>query len=205
MSALPKNFVYLHDVTNEIAYDIKYASDDNLIGRPVRGYLANVCVLTSTLADKLITIQRQLAKDKLALYLYETYRPTQASEDISQWMIQVNDQKNKADYYPNIDKADFNDLGYIMPTSAHSRGSTVDLTLVDSDTLEPLDMGTRFDFMDPLSHPACQLVSDTAFGNRQLLRRIMYQHGFIGIETEWWHFTLLNEPYSDTYFNFPVV
>lgn len=121
-----------------------------------------------------------------------------------QWSQDSHDQAMKANYYPHIDKALLFKHNYIAYRSGHTRGSTVDLTIVDLNTHKSLDMGTSFDFMDPLSHPSCRTITSEQFKNRMLLQSLMKKAGFIPLKTEWWHFTLRNEPYKNTYFNFPV-
>ncbi len=201
---LPEGFVYLRDVDASIAYDIKYATKDNLLGRVVAGYQANVCICTLALAEALARLQAHLRSQNLALLVFETYRPEMAGTDVFHWTQDLSAQSTKAEYYPNVAKEDFYDLGYVVRQSAHTRGSTVDLTLVDLQTEQALDMGTPFDFMDSASHPADLTVSAQVYSNRQFLQQVMQEHGFNGIETEWWHFTLANEPFPENYFTFPV-
>jgi D-alanyl-D-alanine dipeptidase len=124
------------------------------------------------------------------------------------WQWSLSDcEKTKQDYYPNIDKKDFFQLGYVARKSSHCRGSTIDLTIIDAmdGRCVALDMGTRFDFMDPLSHPANPNVSKLAFENRQFLKQLMQDSGWLGIDQEWWHFTMMDEPFKDTYFDFPIL
>jgi D-alanyl-D-alanine dipeptidase len=188
-----------------IQFDIKYATVDNLVGRPLDGYQKNICIVTEALGHQLALIQQELALENLALFIFETYRPKRAGTDLKQWANDSDQLGNKADYFPNVDKADFYQQGYIIEHSAHTRGSTVDLTLIDRITGVAIDMGTSFDFMDKLSHPDNLQIGQKAFANRQYLRQLMQRHGFTGIDTEWWHFTLNDEPFPDTYFDFPVV
>ncbi|HRE31979.1 MAG TPA: M15 family metallopeptidase, partial [Candidatus Berkiella sp.] len=126
-----------------------------------------------------------------------------AGDDFWAWG-QSDCQKTKNDYYPRIAKQDFFKLGYLARRSSHSRGSTVDVTIIDTANNQYVDFGTPFDFMDELSHPDNQSVSKTAYENRQHLKNLMEEFGFEGIPQEWWHFTLKNEPFPDTYFNFEV-
>lgn len=144
------------------------------------------------------------SKDGLGLKVFDGYRPQITVDEFIRWSKDSNDQKMKTQYYPNINKADFFKLGYVATKSGHTRGSTVDLTIVDLKTNQELDMGTHFDFMDELSHPFNHSVTIKQYQNRQRLNQIMTKYGFIPLNTEWWHFTLKNEPFIDTYFNFPV-
>jgi len=202
--SLPEGFVYLHEYNSSIKYDIKYATHDNFIGRPLEGYQANVCILTETVAKVLVKLQQHVGAENFELMIYEAYRPQCASEDIVRWCQDLQDQQHKRDYYPEVDKSDLHQQHYIMQRSAHTRGSTVDLTLLDKNDGSPIEMGTRFDFFGPDSHPDNKEVAAKAYENRQYLRNLMQQYGFAGIPTEWWHFTLTAEPFVDTYFDFPV-
>lgn len=205
MAMLPADFVYLHQVDSSIKQHIVYATDDNIIGQPLHGYKKQVCILTKQAAQALSSIQKELKeKHHYELFIFDCYRPTQAVDHFKTWSLDVSDQKNKTLYYPNIDKKDFFKLGYVAEKSNHSCGSTVDLTIIDSNTGKELDMGTRFDFMDPLSHPNNRDITPAQYDNRQLLKQIMKKYNFVGIETEWWHFTLQHEPYPQQYFNFVV-
>jgi D-alanyl-D-alanine dipeptidase len=201
---LPKDFVYLKDVAPFIQQDIRYYTDNNFIGRPLPGYDSPICILTKPTTDALLHIQKELNKDGLGLKVFDGYRPQITVDEFIRWSKDNSDQKMKIQYYPNINKADFFKLGYVAAKSGHTRGSTVDLTIVDLNTNQELDMGTHFDFMDELSHPFNHLVTIKQYQNRQRLNQIMTKHGFIPLNTEWWHFTLKNEPFIDTYFNFPV-
>lgn len=204
MSTLPDGFVYLKDTDPTIAQDIKYFGSDNFLGRPVIGYEAAICILTKEAAEQLKAVQTWLRSKSLGLKVFDGYRPQMAVDDFVRWSEDVADQKMKSLYYPRINKADVFDLGYVMKKSGHTRGSTVDLTLIRLNDNEELDMGARFDFLDEFSHPSCRDVTDEQYANRMLLREAMSNHGFTPIRTEWWHFTLHDEPFKDTYFNFPV-
>lgn len=205
LDALPQGFVYLEQIAPNIRQEMRYASDHNLIGRPLKGYETAACVITRTAAEALKQIQHELqTQHHLSLIVYDCYRPVRAVEDLKTWSFDVQDQKHKAQYYPNIEKKDFLKLGYIAEKSSHSRGSTVDLSLYDPTEKKPLDMGTEFDFMDPRSHPSYTGISKMQWEHRRILKDLMHKHGFAGIETEWWHYTLVKEPYPDTYFDFVI-
>ncbi len=197
-------FIYLKDYVPTIQEDVRYYISDNFVGRPIVGYKKPVCLLTKAAANALFGVQSILYKKNFGLRVFDAYRPQMAVEDFFQWSQEPQDQKMKKAYYPRINKADLFDLHYIARHSGHTRGSTIDVTLVDLLTGEPLDMGTPFDFMDPLSHPACRTITLAQFNNRMLLQTTMMEFGFLPIETEWWHFTLKNEPYKSVYFNFLV-
>ena len=201
---IPGDFDYLDTIDPSIKYDIRYASHHNLVGRTIAGYEKNVCIVSQTLGQTLRNIQAELKIHGLELFVFETYRPQRASNDLQQWGLDPEDQLNKKDYYPNINKADFSALGYINERSSHTRGAAVDVTLIQSATQTALDMGTGFDFMDPLSHPDNTSIAEPAYHNRQQLQTIMREHGFKGLATEWWHFSLIDEPFPETYFDFVV-
>lgn len=207
MAKLPDGFVYLHDSAPTILSDVVYYRSDNFIGRKVKGYERPVCILTREAAEAVSKVQKLLADQGLGLKVFDCYRPQTAVKDFKAWSLDVADQKTKADYFPRVNKADFFELGYVVEKSSHSRGSTIDLTLIKphaDGSSEELFMGTRFDFMDELSHAYSDKVSPEAQKNRELLRHAMEKGGFQAYEPEWWHFTLQNEPFPNTYFDFPV-
>lgn len=211
---LPEGFVELTTIAPDLVIDLKYCANDNLIGRPLAGYAPDgVALITEKPAQALAKMTKALQSREVkawlnmiepSLVIWDTYRPQMACEDFWAWS-QSDCQKTKQDYYPNVDKRDFFKLGYIARKSTHSRGSTVDLNIIDKATGALLDMGTRFDYMDVLSHPDSRDVSDKVYGHRQFLKQLMLDHGFIGIMQEWWHFTYSDECFPDTYFNFPVI
>lgn len=204
---LPQNFVYLNYVAPDIQQDIRYATDDNFVGNPLPGYENPDCILTEATAHALYKVQQGLNQKGLGLKVFDCYRPQVTVDKFILWSKDSHDQKMKNEYYPNVDKADFFKLGYVAAKSGHTRGSTVDLTIIDLRTHQELDMGTHFDFMDKLSHPFNNAISAKQYQNRQFLNHVMSQQGFIPLskqDTEWWHFTLKNEPFPDTYFNFPI-
>lgn len=222
--ALPEHFVYLHEVDPSIYQDIRYAGWHNFIGRPVAGYKARQCILTIEAARALSHVQDELKLHHLSLKVYDCYRPVRAVQNFISWSRDIDDQKMKEEFYPNIDKKDVFRLGYVAKRSAHSRGSTVDLTIVSTRDRaqsaegqdvnctapftkrahEDINMGTNYDCLDVLSHPLNMQVSQLAFEHRMLLRKLMEKYGFKPLSTEWWHFTLVNEPYPYQERNFPV-
>lgn len=199
----PDNFVYITEIIPNIQQDIRYFGHNNFIGHPINGYKRPVCLLTREAAQALLNVQMALNKKNLGLLVYDCYRPQRAVNEFIQWR-QTTDQRMKNRFYPRINKSLLFKCNYIAPRSSHTRGSTIDLTILDLETLQTLDMGTPFDYLDSLSHPNNRNITKAAFQNRMLLRTLMIQFGFRPLKTEWWHFTLHNEPYKNTYFNFLV-
>lgn len=202
--SLPAGFVYLEEIDASIIQEIKYFSDHNFIGRPIVGYDAPKCILTKEAAIQLQAVQNRLKQHALGLKVFDGYRPQMAVDDFIAWSEDVSDQKMKKAFYPRVNKADFFKLNYLAKKSSHTRGSTIDLTVIHLIDGREMDMATPFDFMDELSHPFSEDVSGAARDNRLFFRDIMQENGFAGVDSEWWHFTLKNEPFRDTYFNFRV-
>ncbi|MDP3935712.1 MAG: M15 family metallopeptidase [Alphaproteobacteria bacterium] len=188
----------------KIPFDIRYATHNNFIGRPIAGYAANKCIVSNAVADALIIAQEKALAEGYSLIVFEAYRPLKAVEDIVQWSLNA-DIQNKDRFYPDIDKSTLFDQGYIALRSTHTKGAAVDVTLINPMTKEELDMGTEFDFFGPFSHTTSEDISTSAKGNRQLLLSIMESSGFINYHKEWWHFTLKDEPFPNTYFDFDIV
>jgi D-alanyl-D-alanine dipeptidase len=200
----PESFVDAANVVSGLAVDMRYAGSRNFVGRPIVGYDAPLCLLTREAAGALAAVQRDLAAAGRGLKVYDCYRPTRAVADFAAWARDLDDQAMKAEYYPNVDKTQLFALGYIAERSGHSRGSTVDLTLIDLATGAELDMGTSYDLFDPRAWPSDTSVSAEAQANRRALQEIMVAHGFRPLREEWWHFTLNEEPYPEIYFDFPI-
>lgn len=201
---VPDNFIYLSEVIPHVRFDLRYYSDDNFIGQPIPGYASNVVIVTLQAAMALKKVQQELAYSHFAIKIFDAYRPQRAVDYFVRWAGDPDDTRMKDSYYPNVDKDELIPKGFIAAQSSHSRGSTVDLTIIALDTGEELDMGTPFDLFDQKSWPSDTTVTVQQRANRQLLRSVMTRHGFTGLEEEWWHFTLKDEPYPDTYFDFPV-
>lgn len=199
---LPKGFVYLEDA--RILKSMDYCTDYNFTGRRIDGYLKPVCILSEKAAKALLAVQDELdtLQDELQLKIFDTYRPTRAVLDFKNWAADPFDQKMKAVFYPNLNKADLFDLKYLSHRSAHSRGSTVDLTITAKG--QELEMGSAFDFFDERSHTLNPHISSEAKKNRAFLKALMEKQGFENYFREWWHFTLKEEPFPDTYFDFLV-
>jgi len=201
---LPEGFVHVDLIIPDLRVDLRYRGSDNFMGRPVNGYEGGRLVLTRAAAEALAEVQAQLRPFGLGLLVYDGYRPQRAVDDFVNWAKDLDDQVNKTWYYPDVDKRDLFAEGYIADRSGHTRGSTIDLTIVNGADGRPLDMGTSWDHFGPASWPAYQDLSAQQHANRLLLRSLMLRRGFIPYQQEWWHFTLAGEPYPDTYFDFPV-
>lgn len=204
---LPAGFVDAGILIPELRLEMRYLTSDNFLGKPVDGYEAERCILTREAALALKGVQEDLLPFGLGVKVYDAYRPQRAVNHFVRWAENLSDTRMKAAYYPEVAKKDLFRLGYIAAQSSHSRGSTVDLTLVErdgTDALRELDMGTGFDLFSPASWPASSRVTARQRAHRLLLRTLMVAHGFVPYEKEWWHFTLAEEPYPDTYFDFPV-
>ena len=206
-SALPSGFVYLSDVAPTIVLDMRYANSDNFIGTPIEGYINPVAITTKEAAVALNNVQTYLQRFGLGLKIYDAYRPQRAVDHFVRWAKDLTDVSNQTEYYPKVAKQVLFQEGYIAPKSGHSRGSTYDLTLVSIDNKgvpRELDMGSPFDFFDPKSGSEYADLSVTQRANRLLLKTVMVKQGFKPYPKEWWHFTLKDEPYPDTYFNFVI-
>jgi D-alanyl-D-alanine dipeptidase len=201
---VPDNFIYLTEVIPYVEFDLRYYSDNNFIGQPIPGYHGNALIVSLQAAIALKKVQQDLAYSNFALKFFDAYRPQQAVDYFVRWANDPDDIRMKAQYYPNVDKDELIPKGFIAAKSSHSRGSTVDVTIISLENGQELDMGTPFDLFDQKSWPSDTTVSVQQRANRQLLRSVMSKHGFAGLEEEWWHFTLFDEPYPDTYFDFPV-
>jgi len=200
-------------VVDGLVVDMRYFGADNFVGRRIDGYEAPRCLLARPAAAALSAVQKDLTRRGLGLKVLDCYRPARAVAHFMRWARNIADVARKAAYYPDIDKRNLFRLGYIAERSGHSRGSTVDLTLVrrtggqenpGGDPDNNPDMGTPFDFFSPKSWPGDSSVGETARRNRALLAAAMARGGFRAYAKEWWHFTLRNEPFPAHYFDFPV-
>ena len=200
---LEDGFVYLNDIDDSIIVDLKYYSAKNFTGQFVEGYHSNTAILTKESAVALSNAQDDFNKLGYSLILYDAYRPQRAVDFFVQWSKNLNDTINKRIYYPNIKKSELFELGYIAYKSGHSRGSTVDVSLIEISTNKVLDMGTIFDYFGVESHTVFDDISEKQKSNRLILYEIMSNNGFKNYSKEWWHFTLKNEPYQK-YFDFLV-
>ncbi len=201
---LPKGFVYLSNVDASIQTEMRYISNNNFIGKPIDGYIKPTIIISEPAANALKKVQQELLQFNLSLKIFDTYRPQQAVDHFVRWAKVLNDTLMKQQYYPNVPKTQLFNQGYIAEKSGHTRGSTVDVTIMDLTSGEELDMGSPYDFFGEESHALNDKISKKQRANRLLLRNLMLTNGFKPIKTEWWHFTLKNEPFPDTYFNFPI-
>lgn len=223
----PADFVDVKHVIPQTQIDLRYVGEHNFVGRRIHGYRAPTCLLTEQAAAKLKTVVDQLLPMGLTLKVYDCYRPQTAVNDFAQWATERGQTTMRAEFYPTVAKDRLFREHYIAYRSGHSRGGTVDLTIVPSDSTIPvydktrklvactaphserfpdnsLDFGTGFDCFSELSHPDNQDIPAQSRANRLLLRALMMQAGFMPLPTEWWHFTLSPEPYPNTYFDFPL-
>jgi D-alanyl-D-alanine dipeptidase len=203
--SLPAGFLYLDQVIPDIRTDLRYRSDDNFVGAIVEGYAGTRAMLSQPAAQALAKVQSELRGQGLGLLVFDAYRPQRAVNHFARWAKDLSDTKMKQRYYPAVDKADLFSQGYIAGRSGHSRGSTVDLTLVSlTAPFGELDMGTFFDFFGERSWLDAVGLTNVQMHNRALLQQTMKKHGFTPYSKEWWHFTLSAEPFPDTYFDFEI-
>lgn len=224
---IPKEFVEIREVIPDIILDLRYLKNHNFLGVPVDGYKVEKCFVTKAAADSLAKVQAELRRFNLSLKVYDAYRPQQAVDHFVRWAKDLSDTITKKEFYPTLDKSQLFIDGFIAEKSGHSRGSTIDLTIVPIPTpVQPkfdinnqcecyksvnerfmdnsLDMGTGFDCFSELSHTENPNLMPQQRANRLLLKSLMEKYGFRGIKEEWWHFTLRNEPFPKTYFNFVI-
>ena len=197
-------FVLLSDAVPDAILEIRYYSTYNFIGDRIDGYEEPVALLTKEAAAALKAVSDDVIQKGYRLKIYDAYRPQKAVSHFMRWALDFEDTRMKPYFYPDLEKDTLFPLGYIAEHSGHSRGSTVDLTLFDMTTEKEVDMGGTFDFFGELSHPDYTDITEEQYQNRMILREAMLAHGFKPLEEEWWHFTLRDEPYPNTYFTFPV-
>ena len=201
---LPKGFSYVSEIDATIKKELRYATSNNFIGKPIDGYLKDSLIVSTPAAKALKEIQTKLMLSGLSLKIFDAYRPQQAVDHFVRWAKVMNDTLMKKLYYPDVQKSELFTLGFIASKSGHTRGSTVDLSIVDVKTNKEVDMGSSYDFFGEKSHPFYKKITEAQMKNRMLLRTIMIKNGFIPYDNEWWHFTLKDEPYPTTYFNFLI-
>ena len=198
-------FVTLTDVVPDAILEIRYFGTYNFVGDRIDGYLEPTALLTKQAADSLRAVSDDVIKLGYRLKIYDAYRPQMAVDHFVRRAADFDDTRMKTYFYPNLEKNVLFPQEYICEKSGHTRGSTLDLTLFDMTTEKELDMGGTFDWFGPESHPDyTEGITKQQFQNRMILRDAMMRHGFKPFNTEWWHFTLENEPFPDTYFTFPV-
>ena len=198
------DFVEVSDEIPDVLQEIRYFSAYNFVGSPIDGYEAPVALMTREAAAALSEAAAEFRTAGYVIKIYDTYRPQRAVNHFIRWGIDVQDVRMKPYFYPTTDKSRVFELGYVAKRSGHSRGGTIDMTLVDMKTGQELDVGEHFDYFGERSHYAYSGISQKQQENRRFLRQVMEKHGFHGLAEEWWHFTLNNEPFPDTYFDFPV-
>jgi D-alanyl-D-alanine dipeptidase len=198
------DFVFVDEFVPGIRWDAKYATWDNFTGRPVDGYVANRIVGTRALCAALEGAREAAASLGFGLLLWDGYRPQRAVDCFLRWSELSEDGRTKRRHYPNIDRAEMFDRGYVAARSGHSRGGTVDLTLYHLATGELARMGGDHDLMDPVSHHGAAGITQVETRNRHHLRTVMETCGFTSYDCEWWHYTMRDEPHPDTYFDFPI-
>lgn len=197
-------FVHIQKVIPGLKVEARYHSDNNFVGTIVDGYQSDSLMLTREAATALAKVQKALKPRGFELKIFDSYRPQRAVDHFVRWAEDLEDTLHKRTYYPDVDKSELFDKGYIAAKSGHTRGSTVDLTIIFTRTKEELDMGTPFDYFSPKSWPSDTTVSDLQYNNRMMLQQVMEDNGFKHLKEEWWHFTLKNEPFPTTYFDFVV-
>jgi len=229
--SMPAGFTYLDLVSPSIQTQIRYSTDFNFVGKIVDGYMGSRVICTNELANALDEVEKEIQKDGYHLVIYDTYRPQKAVDNFVVWGEDVADIKMKPEFYPHEKKADVFIDGYIATKSGHTRGSTVDLTIIskqaklvfppvkshriikrENGTIAEIpylndgtvDMFSSFDLFDEVSHGLYSAIPEEAINNRLYLKNVMEKHGFIALTEEWWHFTLSNEPFPQTYFDFDV-
>ena len=198
------DFVEVTEVIPDVILEIRDYSTYNFVGTRIDGYERPLALMTRQAADSLKAVNDELKAQGYRLKIWDAYRPQRAGNHFIRWAEAIQDTAMKAVFYPMVDKSLLFEQGYIYARSSHSRGSTVDLTLIDAATGKELDMGSSFDWFGIESHPdyRCKLYRQSE--NRLTLRNAMLRHGFEGLDSEWWHFTLSDEPYPDTYFDCPI-
>ena len=200
----PSGFVLLADFVPGIVQEIRYYSTYNFIGDRIDGYEEPVALLTKEAARALKAAANEAIVQGYRLKIFDAYRPANAVRHFVLWGIEDLDLRMKPYFYPDLEKQELFKQGYIAKQSSHSRGSAVDLTLLDMRTGKEVDMGSPFDLFSEVSHPDSQAVTKAQYENRMFLQKLMVRNGFQPIDCEWWHFSLKNEPYPDVYFEFPV-
>ena len=200
----PSGFVLLADYVPSIIQEIRYYTTYNFIGDRIDGYEEPVALLTKEAARALKSAASEFFVQGYRIKVFDAYRPVSAVKHFMLWGIEDTDIRMKPYFYPDIEKQEVFSKGYVAKLSSHSRGSAIDLTLLDMKTGKELDMGSPFDMFSEISHPSYRGISDEQYDNRMRLQKVMVRNGFEPIDNEWWHFKLKDEPYLDTYFEFPV-
>lgn len=201
---LPPGFIYVDEIIPDILIDLRYAGTNNFLGTKVTGYNTSRAILTEPAAKALKQVQEDLKTKGYCLKIYDAYRPQRAVDHFIKWSKDGNDTLMKHKFYPDLQKKELFRLGYIATKSGHSRGSTIDLTIVEADSGNLVDMGGSYDFFGDISHHSSKEVTTEQKQNRELLRTMMLKHGFLPYPQEWWHYTYRPEMFPNTYFDFEV-
>ncbi len=201
---LPEGFVYVEDMIPNIMLEMRYSTENNFTGRVVDGYYSNKAILTTVSCEALKKVQDELSAQGLGLKIFDAYRPQKAVDCFVNWSQDYSDTIMKEEYYPKVAKKDIIPSGYIARKSSHSKGSTVDLTLINLETKKELDMGSSFDFFGIQSHFYYDSLTSEQLKNREILKTTMDKYGFKYYKNEWWHYTYINGPFPSTYFDFDV-
>lgn len=204
LAQLPEGFVYAKTIIPDLDVELRYNTTNNFVGKRIEGYQSNKLILTKQTIVALKHVQILLKKQNLRLKVFDGYRPQKAVNHFMQWGLDLNDTINKHIYYPDVDKMNLFEEEYIATRSGHSKGSTVDITIINAKTGRPLDMGSAYDFFGEASWVDYENISEEQKANRKLLQDIMLKNGFKNYPKEWWHFTLRNEPFPNTFFDFPI-
>lgn len=202
--SIPSDFVYVKDIIPNVSLEMRYFGSHNFTGRPIRGYEKPVAILTKRAAFALQQVENHLNKKGLGLKIFDAYRPQRAVDNFKSWSLKTGDTIAKREFYPHLDKKNLFKLGFIASKSGHSRGSTVDLTIIRLKDKKEIDMGGPFDFFGAVSHHQYANITAQQKENRKILKEAMAKFGFKAYDKEWWHYTLQNEPYRKTYFDFIV-
>ena len=200
----PKGFEEIQTKIPSVVLEIRYFGTHNFIGKRIDGYHRPVAIISKEALEQLKKVQEDLNKLNLGLKIFDAYRPQNAVDHFMRWAKDKNDTLSKTEFYPDVAKKDLFKMEYIAEKSGHTRGSTLDVTLIELESGKELDMGSPYDYFGKISWPFDTSVSDLQRKNRLLLRKLMIENGFKPYQFEWWHFTLKEEPYPNTYFNFPV-
>ena len=202
--SVPNSFDEVINVIPTVKFEVRYYGSHNFIGRRIDGYQKPKVFLTKKALVQLKKVQEELRDFGLGIKIFDAYRPQQAVNHFVRWAKNEKDTLMKTEFYPNVKKKDLFRLDYIASKSGHSRGSTIDLTLILLETGEELDMGSVYDFFGKISWPFYKNISKEQKAHRMLLQTLMLSNGFKPYVCEWWHFTLKNEPFPDTYFDFEI-
>lgn len=201
---LPENFVYVDQVIPDIVLDMRYADSNNFIGKPIKGYLQPKAILTKPATEALKKVQAELENHGYCLKIFDAYRPQRAVNHFIEWAKMPGDTLMKNQYYPEVPKKELFNLGYVASRSGHSRGSTLDLTMINMKSGKEVDMGGTYDFFGEISHHNYPNITSKQKKHRELLKKTMTKYGFRPYAKEWWHYTFQQEPFPNTYFDFVV-